>query len=271
MLTDLEFKLISTLVYDKFGINLSDEKRTLIVQRLQKVVSDGGFNSFKEYYEYVIREPSGEAMLTLVDRISTNHTFFFREKSHFDYLTSNVFPQISDLLLKKGSRDLRIWCAGCSSGEEPYTLSILASEFFAGGYAMDTGILATDVSVTALEKAVTGIYQPGQFTQMPLIYRQKYFTPLKDGSWAVKQNIKDMVLFRRLNLMRTEYPFRGKFHMIFCRNVMIYFDKPTRQALIERFHRYTEPGGYLFIGHSETIDRTTGMYKYIQPAAYQKI
>lgn len=270
-LTDREFQLIRNLVYKSCGINLGRQKRNLVVTRLQKVLRAGGFRSFGEYYEHVIQDTSGWALLTLVDQISTNHTYFFREKDHFDFLITDVLPGINRE--RKNARPkVRIWSAGCSSGEEPYTLAMTLMEYLSGNRAnMDASILATDISVSVLETAMAGIYPADKISPVPFPYRQRYFNLLKDGNWAVKQFLKDMILFRRLNLMSREFQFKGLFQVIFCRNVMIYFDKATQQELIKRFYRYTEPGGYLFIGHSETIDRETGLYKYIKPSVYQKI
>ncbi|MBP7332046.1 MAG: Chemotaxis protein methyltransferase Cher2 [Firmicutes bacterium ADurb.Bin373] len=271
-LNDEEFKLISRLVYDKFGIKLGEQKRALIIGRLQKVLHTGGFLSFKDYYNHVVSEPSGKALLTLVDKISTNHTFFFRENEHFDFLSGNILPRILEGTPGKRKPAVRIWCAGCSSGEEPYSVAMVISEFFKNHVDdVDIGILATDISISALEKAVAGIYPLERMELVPIYYRNKYFEPLKDGKWGVKQNIKKMVLFRRLNLIRQNFPFKGLFQLIFCRNVMIYFDRDTQRDLINRFHRYTAPDGYLFIGHSETLDRSSGLYKYIRPSIYQKI
>ena len=177
-----------------------------------------------------------------------------------------------DEMKKKGKVDLRIWCAGCSSGEEPYSVAMVVREFFEEyKIAGEFGILATDISVTSIEKAGEGIYQAAQLPHVPPALRQKYFSMAPDGNVMVKDGLKKAVLFRRLNLMRDDYPFKGLFNIIFCRNVMIYFDGPTRKNLIEKYHRYTEPGGYLFIGHSESIDRSSRIYKYIKPAVYQKI
>jgi chemotaxis protein methyltransferase CheR len=270
-LTDEEFKLISKLVYDKFGINLGDHKRTMIIARLHKILNTGGFASFKEYYDHVIRDRSGHALLTLVDRISTNHTFFFREHDHFDFFKEVALPEITKTLQQKSKAEIRIWCAGCASGEEPYTLAMVLCEYFGNDFAdLDVGILATDISVTALEKAMEGVYPAEKLTGVPSWYRQRYFVPFKNGHLAVRQNLKDMILFRRLNLIRDDYPFKGRFHTIFCRNVMIYFDNTTRQALVERFHRYLEPGGYLIVGHSESIDRSLDLFKRVRPSVYQK-
>ncbi|HBC93787.1 MAG TPA: chemotaxis protein CheR [Pelotomaculum sp.] len=271
-LTDREFQLISSLVNKICGITLGEKKRSLVAARLQKVLLSGGFGSFQEYYEYIIQDTSGEALLNLVDQISTNHTYFFREKEHFDFLINIALPEISKGQRNNGRRKVRIWSAGCSSGEEPYTLAMILKEYLGdNALYMDAGILATDISFSVLETAMAGIYPADKMLQVPISYRQRYFSLLKDGNWAVKQCLKDMVLFRRLNLMSREFRFKGLFQVIFCRNVMIYFDKATRWELIEKFHRYTEPGGYLLIGHSETLDREAGLYKYIKPSIYKKI
>ncbi len=270
-LTNEELRLISRLVYEKFGIKLGEKKRNLIVGRLHKLVTSGGFKSFKEYYNYVVREPSGRALLTMVDQLSTNHTFFFREKDHFDFFFKEALPRLTKKLFKNGRRNIRVWCAGCSSGEEPYTLAMLLREYFGVHISnMDIGILATDISISVLKKALAGIYPAETISQVPLSFRRKYFTPLKDGNWMINQELKEMVLFRRLNLIRNEYPFKGRFHAIFCRNVMIYFDSATQKALVERFYRYTEPGGYFFVGHSESLSRLSVQYKYIRPSIYHK-
>lgn len=271
-LTDEEFTLISNLVYEKCGIKLGKQKRTLLVGRLQKIVSQGGFESFKDYYHYVLRDTSGNALKILVDRISTNHTYFFRESDHFNFLSSTILPEIEAKLRKNRKNAIRIWSAGCSSGEEPYTLAMLLSNYFGSRISkMDIGILATDIAVSALERAVSGIYPPESMDRVPPLYRTKYFTMAPDGSGLVKENIKQMILFRRLNLIQPNYPLKGSFQVIFCRNVMIYFDKATQKAVVERFYRYTEPEGYLFIGHSETIDRSSGLYQYVRPSVHRKI
>jgi len=267
-----EYQLISGLIYQNFGINLSEQKRTLITERLQKILLAGGFTSFQEYYNYVVHEPSGRALLAMVDRISTNHTIFFREKEHFDILAAIVLPQVKKRLHTQERRDIRIWSAGCSSGEEPYSLAMVLAEYFGSETARyDIGILATDIAISALDKAARGAYSTNQIASIPPLYKQRYFVPSENKNWMVKDNLQKMITFRRLNLMRQTYPFRGKFQVIFCRNVMIYFDKVTRDALLERLHQYLEPEGYLFIGHSESISSSAGLYRFIKPAVYQRI
>jgi chemotaxis protein methyltransferase CheR len=271
-LQDDEFRLISQLLYRRCGINLTEQKRSLVVERLQKTLRAGRFPSFKAYYIHVISDSSGKALLHMVDRLSTNHTFFFRETEHYDFLRLRVFPQLLEHLQKQNRRKIRIWSAGCSSGEEAYTAAMVIRDFFGDDLSgWDIGILATDISVTALEKAQSGLYRSSQLDCIPPAYRLRYFKPSGKGTWSILPEIQDMILFRRLNLMNESYPFKGLFHVIFCRNVMIYFDNVTQQKLINRLHYYNEPDGYLFVGHSESLSQYRSLYKYVQPAIFQKI
>lgn len=267
-----EFNLIRQLVYDRFGIHLNEQKKSLVVERLQKTLRVGGFESFRAYYEHVVKDRSGQAVLELIDRISTNHTSFFREKDHFVFMQTTWLPAVKKRAQQSGAKNVRIWSAGCSSGEEPYTIAMLLADLFeAEAAGWDLGVLATDISTTVLEKAQAGIYSDTQLESVPDTYKRKYFKQAGDGLYAVTPAIKSLILYRRLNLMNKEYPFKGQFQIIFCRNVMIYFDEPVREGLLERYHRYLEPNGYLFIGHSESIGRDNKYFRFIKPAIYQKI
>ena len=271
-LSQEEFNLIRKLVYDRFGIHLNDQKKSLVVERLQRTLRTGQFESFRAYYDYVVSDKSGKAILELIDRITTNHTSFFREKDHFVFMQTTWLPAVKKKALASGNNNIRIWSAGCSSGEEPYTIAmLLADQFEMDGVGWDIGILATDISTTVLEKAQSGLYSDTQLEQVPDVFKRKYFRPECEGLFTASPALKKMVLFRRLNLMNSTYPFSGQFQIIFCRNVMIYFDEPVREALLERYHRYLEPNGYLFIGHSESIGRDNKYFRFIRPAIYQKI
>ena len=252
---------------------MNEQKKSLVVERLQKTLRTGQFESFRAYYDYVMRDRSGKALLELVDRISTNHTHFFREKDHFVFMQTTWLPALKKAAQTAGKKkDIRIWSAGCSSGEEPYTIAmLLADQFEMDGSGWDIGILATDISTTVLEKAQAGLYSDTQLEQVPDVFKRKFFRPTGDGLYTVTPAIKELVMFRRLNLMNKEYPFKGQFQIIFCRNVMIYFDEPVRNELLQRYHRYLEPDGYLFIGHSESIGRDNKYFRFIRPAIYQKI
>jgi len=270
-ISDKEFSDLRDLIHKRFGINLTEQKRSLLVGRLQKLMRKLNLSTFADYYQYLTEDKTEQALGELVDLISTNHTYFNREKDHFEYFYNTALPTVVEKLKRENRKDLRIWCAGCSSGEEPYTLLMLMQEYFGSEYSSwDAGILATDISDRALSIARNGVYSAERVEQLPDNLRRKYFTPAGPGEMAVVDRIKREATFRRFNLMNSSFPFKKPFQMIFCRNVMIYFDQPTRDALVGRYHQFTEPGGYLFIGHSETLGRSQSRYKYLQPALYQK-
>ncbi len=269
-LTEKEYRLISDLVYQRFGINLTDKKKALIRGRLNSLLKSKGFVSFEEYYEYVINDSSGSSLLSLIDRISTNHSYFFREAEHFDFLTDVVMPELVRSAERRGKREIRIWCAGCAAGEEPYTLAMVLKEFFGADLVRwDVGILATDISGSALTQAEDGIYPEHRLNGVPDDY-QKYFRRHGSNSFAVDEKLKSLILFKRLNFMRKSFPFKNKFDVVFCRNVMIYFDQKTRKELIAKFQSHLRKGSYLFIGHSETLGRDTELFQYIKPTVYKK-
>lgn len=270
-ITDDEFKHISELVYEKFGIHLTEKKRVLVRGRLNKLLRQMGYSNFDTYYNAILHDPSGAGLLELVDKISTNHTYFYREKDHFDFLEKRVLPDIAGQLDADHSKDLRVWCAGCATGEEAYTLAIVLAEFFGPHFFTDgPPILATDISRTALEKAMLGAYGKERIDQIPKGLLHKYFMPNEMGGYSVKDALKKMVLFKRLNFKREAFPFKKKFHTVFCRNVMIYFDQPTKETLVHKFGGVLAEGGYLFIGHSETLGRDNVNFQYVQPAVYVK-
>ena len=269
--TDEEFILIRDLIYKNIGINLTEEKRSLVNGRLQKILRKLNFKTFKEYYQFLINDKSGEALSELANVISTNHTFFGREIDHFEYFVDIVLPEIEARAKKTNNFDIRVWSAGCSSGEEPYTLVMLMMEYFGKEYnKWKVGVLATDISLTVLERAKKGIYPDERVQPLPDIFKKKYFKHLPTGEWEVIDALKREVTFRRFNLMNEKFPFKSPFDVIFCRNVMIYFDEPTRERLVDKFYQFTAPNGYLFIGHSETLNRTKTKYVYLKPAVYKK-
>jgi chemotaxis protein methyltransferase CheR len=268
---DSEFQSIRRLVYDNFGINLTDQKRSLVMGRLQKVLRERGFTSFQNYLEWLRSDQTGEGLEELANRISTNHTFFWRENSHFEFFQETVLSEVAARHGEDGG-NVRLWCAGCSSGEEPYTLVMLMKEVYGAQYArLSPLLLATDISAVALRKAMRGVYDQERIDRMPSALRSKYFErgPEPD-TWRVCAEIRGEVIFRRHNLMNTTFPFKKPFDAIFCRNVMIYFDRQTRDALVDRFHSHTVPGGYLFIGHSETLGHESSQYDYVLPAGYRR-
>ncbi|WP_233189322.1 CheR family methyltransferase [Geothermobacter hydrogeniphilus] len=272
VISDDEFNAMRKLIYERFGINLTDQKRSLLVGRLQKLVRGNGFNSFQAYYQHLLNDSSERALSELVDRVSTNHTYFNRENDHFDYFRNTALPAVVERLKKENRFDLRIWCAGCSSGEEAYMLLMLIREVLGSDHRRwDAGILATDISDRVLAVARQGLYPEEKLSNMPAELKRKYFRQQPDGRWQVDESLRREATFRRFNLMNKTFPFKKPFQIIFCRNVMIYFDQPTRDTLVKKFHRLTEPDGYLFIGHSETLGRSQNLYRYLLPAAYQKM
>jgi chemotaxis protein methyltransferase CheR len=266
-ISDQEFNRLAVYIKANFGIHLSREKKILVMGRLARVLQALNFDNFNDYMNYVQADRSGQAAKTLVNQITTNHTFFMREADHFDFFKDKVLPALIPELKDK---DLRVWSAGCSTGEEAYTLAMLIDEYLGNArLGWDTRLLATDISEKALTHAARGVYPSESVATLPQRWRTAYFVPYGIGYVAVTDRIKQEVVFRRFNLM-DPFPFRKSFHVIFCRNVMIYFDEQTRRNLIRKFYDCLEPGGYLFIGHSETINRLDTPFKYIKPAIYRK-
>ncbi|MFO7831828.1 MAG: protein-glutamate O-methyltransferase CheR [Desulfuromonadaceae bacterium] len=270
-ISDSEFASLRQMIYSRFGINLTEQKRSLLVGRLQKMLRTNKIDTFEDYYRYLEKDTSGKAVSDLVNLISTNYTYFNREKDHFDYYLNTALPNICEEIRSRGEKNLRVWCAGCSTGEEAYTLVMLMHECLGNEYPRwDAGLLATDISERVLSTAREGIYPADKVASLPENLQRKYFTKLPSGQMQVSEKIRREVTFRRFNLMNTTFPFKRPFHIIFCRNVMIYFDQTTRNALVQRFHRFLEPKGYFFIGHSETLGRDSELFRYIMPAVYQK-
>ena len=269
-LSDEELHSIARLAYKQFGVVLNESKRPLIIGRLQKVVRDKGMHSIGEYIRYVEADKSGRELLQLTDKLTTNHTFFFREAEHFEFFTQTALPEFIRRPENARNQTIRLWCAGCSSGEEIYTLQILMREFFAATFNLwKIHCLATDISTKALAAAEAGIYCDDRVKDVSNALKFRYFQK-QANSWQIRADLRSSVMFKRLNFMRPQFPFKQKFHFIWCRNVMIYFDDPTRQTLVKKFHSVLAPGGYLFIGHSETLGRTNDLFEYVQPALYRK-
>jgi chemotaxis protein methyltransferase CheR len=269
-LTDDEYIKISNFVYTNIGINLGNDKKALVSGRLQKLLKKYNFQSYNDYFNFLKHDKTGEALSELADNISTNHTFFYRESSHFDYFKDIALPNIIKKKQLELNKDIRIWCAGCSSGEEAYMIVMLMLEVLGLDYKNYTaGLLATDISSRALKIAINGEYNVDRLGKLPKNYINKYFNKV-DNDFYVIDSIKKEITYRRFNLIKESFDFKKKFDIIFCRNVMIYFDAPTRIKLIENFYKSLNNEGYLFIGHSETIERNSSNFNFILPAIYQK-
>ncbi len=266
-LRDVDFEKIRRLVYDLCGINLHDGKKALVKSRLNKRLTEGGFGSFSKYYKYVTTKEGADELITMIDSLSTNLTSFFREEAHFRKLVEIV----PDMVKSRSRGGFRIWCAGCSTGEEPYSIAITLKEVL-NGQGADCKILATDISTKVLRTAMTGIYSDERVKTIPKTLLRAYFQigqGSSNGQYRVKKELRDMVEFTRFNLMDT-VSFDKVFDVIFCRNVMIYFDKETQGKLINRFYNCLGEDGWLFIGHSESLTGLNHSFKYVEPSVYRK-
>ena len=270
--TVAEFRSVAALVQKTFGIHLPESKRAMMSCRMYKVVRAAGCGSFAEFYQKHLTNPTPEALSNLANALSTNHTYFNREASHFWFFRDEVLPELIGYQQRAGRRDIRVWCAASSSGEEPYTLAMVIRDAL-GSRAKDWqgGLLATDISMNALGKARKGTYQTDGAMELPDDMYRKYFRSVGGGMSEVVPDIKREVTFRRFNLMNARYPFKQPFHAVFCRNVMIYFEEDTKKKVVERIYDVTAPGGYLFVGMAETISGLGTRFKSVRPGVYRKV
>lgn len=254
------FESIRGMVYDVAGIHLHEGKMGLVRTRLMRRLRDLGMRDFESYVSLVRSAPGRDEIPRMVDILTTNKTSFFRESGHFDFLSDTLLP-----LWNGQPGEVRIWSAGCSSGEEPYTLAMLLRQ---GLRDRPGRILATDISERVLEQARSGIYPSARIQEIPAELRRSALTRVEGDRWSIRDDLRGMVRFARLNLMDA-WPMRGPFHAIFCRNVMIYFDRSTQERLVNRFASLLAPGGHLFIGHAESLTGLKHPFQYIQPALYR--
>jgi chemotaxis protein methyltransferase CheR len=268
-LSDEIFGLFQNLIYKTAGIRLSSQKKGLLSSRLLRRLKKLGIDSLHEYYRMV--EDDSDELVEMLNCISTNTTHFFRENHHFEYLKNKTMPEL--LRIKSSEKTIRIWSAGCSTGEEPYSIAITLCEALGDMRGWDIKVLATDISTKVLDAAWSGIYEYEAVSDMPEDIVRRYFlrgTGENIGKVKVRDFLKDMIRFRRLNLKEGAYPFKRKFDVIFCRNVMIYFDEGMKQHVLSMFHRHLSDSGYLFLGHSETMLGSNG-FKPVFITVYKKI
>jgi chemotaxis protein methyltransferase CheR len=257
------FEKFRRLAYDKFGLNLSDAKQQLVAARLGKKLREMNLPSYEAYYDLVQKDRSGESLIALIDALATNHTSFLREASHFDFLIKNVLPS----LRKRASID--VWSVPCSTGEEPYSIAVTMLEQLGAPPRPALRIRGTDISTRALAVAKKGAYAADRLGSMPAPLVRKYFAETAPGSFQIRPEIARMIEFDRGNLIEPMRATRS-FPIIFCRNVMIYFDKPTQERVVTNLAQFLEPGGYLLIGHSESLMGVRHSLHYVQPAVYRK-
>lgn len=262
-----DFLQISQIVYRHCGIRLNSGKEQLVRSRLTKRLLALGVRTFDEYLKHVKADHTAQELDAMIDCLTTNKTSFFREEHHFNYLQNQILPP-----LKRRGKGLRIWSAGCSSGEEAYSIAMLLNEEFPDVDKTNLKILATDISSTVLAKARCGEYEKASVKDVPATFLAKYFSLVHTNSSAiyrVDDTLRKIVHFARLNLTDA-WPMKKPFDVIFCRNVMIYFDTSVQRNLVQRFYELLNPGGYLLVGHSESLLASSGEFKYVQPATYVK-
>jgi chemotaxis protein methyltransferase CheR len=273
-ITDHEFSLFQKLIRREAGISLSPAKKSLLQARLGSRLRELGFNSYRAYYRHVIDERGGE-LAEMIDRVSTNETQFFREPRHFEFLSRIV---VHDWAAQAAAgyrpRQIRAWSAGCSSGEEPYSLAMLLRRQFETSAGWDIDILATDISTRVLARARNGIWPIAKAREIPPVYLKRFMlkgTGRQEGSMKAAAEIGSTIRFERLNLNDETYPMVGLFDLILCRNVLIYFDQQRRAQAIDRLLRHLRPGGFFFVGHSERLVGLTNKVASVLPTIYVRI
>ncbi len=269
---DRLFQQFSRLVYEQCGINLHEGKKALLQARLNKRLRLTGLGSYEEYFKFITSGTDPDEFVNFLDSISTNLTYFFRESQHFDFLDKVALPDLIAKKRKDGDSRIRVWSAGCSTGEEPYSLAMCVLPHLPDLPKWDFRILATDISTRVLETARRGIYSEEKVQKVPPALRQACFQKISSTNgrpdFQVTPHVKQVVTFHRLNL-KDHYPFKGLFDFIFCRNVMIYFDKKTQEELVNRMTGFLCPGGYLCVGHSESLTGLMHKLSYVRPAIYR--
>lgn len=265
-----DFRQIAALVHSSAGIVLNENKANLVYSRVVKRLRSLGLKSFRDYCEMIARDGSADERQQLVAAMTTNVTRFYREAHHFDFLRTRLLPDLADRA-RAGGR-VRIWSAGCSSGEEPYSIALTVASVIPDFARHDIRILATDIDPVMIERGAAALYQPQQLTDIPPALKAEWFRPAKGDPARVKvrSELTDLVRFRQLNL-HEDWPMAGKFDVIFCRNTMIYFDDPTQDRLVRRFHDILQPGGHLLIGHSERIRPAAARFDLIAQTTYRRM
>jgi chemotaxis protein methyltransferase CheR len=271
-LSNSDFNRFRSLIYTESGISLSPEKKTMLEIRLRRRLRSLNLSTWGEYCNYVFT-PGGheKELIHLIDVVTTNKTDFFREATHFEYLVAKALP---DLAARRGmNRTCLAWSAGCSTGEEPYTLAMVLNEYAQGKPGFQFRVLATDISTEVLEKASMGVFKSEQINPVPSDLRRKYFMRSRDRQsnlLRVVPELRSMIEFRRLNFMDTDFGLPEKPEMIFCRNVIIYFDRPTQLQLLKKLSHQLIPGGYFFAGHSESLQGMDLPLTPVAPSVYKK-
>lgn len=269
-MTEEEFEKFRKLIYEKIGINLLQHKKIMLQGRIKKRLKKLKICSFSEYYDII--QNNREELVEMFNVVSTNKTEFFRENHHFEFL-EEILPEMININSKAGEYKFSIWCAASSTGEEPYTIAMTLAKF-STLKNWKTKIVASDISTNVLEKAASGIYSEEIVSKIPKDMLKKHFKKIDEESYQVNKDLKEMIKFKRINLVDGNYPFQGQFEIIFCRNVMIYFDRKTQVEIVENFMKVLKNGGYLILGSSESLPPEvikTMDLKRIKSTIFQKL
>jgi len=267
--TDKDFQFIQTLVAERTGIVLTEIKRTMVYSRIARRIRHCGVATFEEYCQ-LLKAGDESELISFTNAITTNLTSFFREPHHFKYLASTVLPELEK---SKKDKRIRIWSAGCSSGEEPYSIAMTVQDYFANKSGWDIKILASDLDFDMVERASRGVYNEDRVTGLDKKHLQRYVKKGKgdlQGSVKMDRRLMDMITFKQLNLLH-EWPFKGPFDFMFCRNVVIYFNKETQKELFDRYADHLPENAPLFIGHSESLFKVTDRFKSMGQTIYRKV
>ena len=275
-LTDKEFARLGQLIYAQSGIQITPKKKSMIEARLRKRLRVLEFKAFNEYLDYLFSSKGMKSeLVNMIDVVTTNKTDFFREPAHFDFMTRTILPHLA-LVKKIGftGRPFRVWSAGCSSGEEPYTIAMVLNEFAEENPGFDFEIVGTDLSTIVLDKCRQAIYKEEKVEPVPLVLKKKYLLRSRnkdEKTVRICSDLRSKVRFEHLNFMDDKFHFERPFDLIFCRNVIIYFDRPTQQTLLNKFMHHLNDESYLLMGHSETLHGMGLPLKQLLPATYQRI
>jgi len=273
-LSPRDFARMSKLIYDECGIKMPDVKKTMLEARLAKRLRGLGLHSFDDYCDYLFsREGMEQELVLMIDLVTTNKTDFFREPAHFDYMLQSVLPEWVGGGEGVSGRKLKVWSAGCSTGEEPYTLAMILNEFAEEHPGFDYRILATDICNGVLEKAIQAVYDEERIAPVPQHLKRKYLLRSKErtsGLVRIVPELREKVRFRRLNFMDNDFGIHETVDIIFCRNVVIYFDRPTQERLLNKFCAHLASDGYIFMGHSETLNGLDVPLVMVHPTIYRK-
>lgn len=258
-------------MHARFGIVLPAEAGSFLRSRLLGYAARSGHSSIAALIREAGTEGRDDLLAEVVEELSTNHSYFYREPAHFEFLQETVLPELERTALRGGRADLRVWSAAAAAGEEAYSIAMAMQSHFGRRYRdLDAGVLATDIALRSLRRGAEGVYAADSFRYLPADWRRRYVEPLDGDRGRVVQTLRDDVMFRRLNLVEPLDRLKGGFHVVFCRNVMIYFDEPTRERLVRSLEALLAPGGYLFIGHNDSADQARRLLDQVQPAIFRK-